>query len=211
MIVQRFNGIGLCAAVMSAFAWVGCSQEKKCCPSKSAGDERMNGDMLHHVMLPAGFRPLDRLEPPVGDEDEYAGWPRYIVCERDDMIMAYVPAQTILMGGGLGSDEVPARKAVVSHFYIDIHEVSNVQFARFVGRAGSGSEGGARHSFAQYWAPGHNDQHPARNMSWFAARDYARWAKKSLPTEAQWESAARGGDDHRLYPWGNEEQSEVTV
>jgi formylglycine-generating enzyme required for sulfatase activity len=149
-------------------------------------------------MLPSGFHPLAKQSDLTNEADHYNGWPRYIVCKRDGMIMAYVPTQTVLMGGGTDKDERPARNIVVNHFYMDIHEVTNRQFSKYGGG-----------SFKAFWKSGFNDDHPARNVSWFAASGYAKWAGKSLPTEAQWETAARG-DDARIYPWGNEEQSEVT-
>lgn len=197
--------------------------------------------------LPAGFQPL-RWHYDVDDPDDFYpnGWPRYIVSSADNMIMAYVPAQTILMGGGLETDEVPARTVQVPHFYMDIHEVTNLQFHRFqqtpTSENGLGRTLGAydyayysrtllgRRIYAEtgmefwfsdyqppenldfyqrYWEPGLNDHHPVRNVSWWDAWHYARWSGKRLPTESQREAAARG-DDHRVYPWGNESHSELT-
>ena len=56
--------------------------------------------------------------------------------------------------------------------------------------------------FKQYWSPAVNDSHPARAVSFFEAWYYCRWVGKDLPTEAEWELAANGGDN-RLYPWGD--------
>ncbi len=56
--------------------------------------------------------------------------------------------------------------------------------------------------FTEYWAPGVNDSHPARAVSFWEAWYYCRWAGKDLPTEAEWELAAGGGRT-QLYPWGN--------
>ena len=56
--------------------------------------------------------------------------------------------------------------------------------------------------FKEYWKPGVNDTHPARAVSYWEAWYYCRWVGKDLPTEAEWELAAKGPDD-RLYPWGN--------
>ncbi|NLX20834.1 MAG: formylglycine-generating enzyme family protein [Phycisphaerae bacterium] len=185
------------------------------------------------VSLPPGFYPLVGHYSQDDENDHYDGWPRYIVSERDDMIMAYVPSQTLVMGGGAGPDEVPARTVVVPHFYIDLHEVSNAQFHRFYKLAASnvcdlswqpgrpldcadpdyhgatGTPWAVSAAYARYWRPNHSNHHPARNVSWWEAQSYCRWAGKSLPSEAQWEAAARG-DDCRLYPWGNEERTDVT-
>jgi hypothetical protein len=64
--------------------------------------------MLTDVQLPPGFHPLKGHYDPANEEDNYNGWPRYIVSRRDNMIMAYVPSQTIRMGGGAGPDQVPS-------------------------------------------------------------------------------------------------------
>lgn len=63
--------------------------------------------------------------------------------------------------------------------------------------------------YLDYWQPGLNNDHPVRNVSWWEAWYFSMWTGKFLPTEAEWEAAARG-DDRRIYPWGNESTSEVT-
>jgi formylglycine-generating enzyme required for sulfatase activity len=151
------------------------------------------------VSLPDGFYPLSGQYDLSNPEDHYNGWPRYIVSVTDGTVMAYVPSQTLMMGGGTGLTEVPARTVRVGHFYMDIHEVSNRQFSRY------SSTG----PYRTFYLPGRNDHQPVRGVSWFDAQGYADWARKTLPTEAQWEAAARGSD-RRIYPWGNDEQSEVT-
>lgn len=82
----------------------------------------------------------------------------------------------------------PQRKVYVSSFHIDKFLVTNAEFKEFK----------LNHAFPV----GHED-HPATNMTWFEAREYARWIGKDLPTEAEWEKAARGTDG-RKFPWGNE-------
>ncbi len=151
------------------------------------------------VNLPDGFYPLWGQYDPKDPEDSYEGWPRYIMCAADGMVMAYVPSQTLMMGGGPGLQDVPARTVRVNHFYMDIAEVSNAQFTRY----------SAKGPYSSFYIPGRNDHQPVRNVNWFEAQGYAQWTHKMLPTEAQWEAAARGGD-RRFYPWGNDTQSEVT-
>jgi len=111
-----------------------------------------------------------------------------VVSDRDGMEMVYVPAGEFLYGEDLETHSLPG-------FYIDKHEVTNAQFAKFV--AATGHE-------ARYWKyrPEHAN-HPAVMISLDNANAYAAWLGKAVPTEEQWEKAARGTDG-RLYPWGNE-------
>jgi formylglycine-generating enzyme required for sulfatase activity len=161
------------------------------------------------VQLPKGFCPL-KGHATLDENDSYDGWPRYIVSSRDQMIMCYVPTQRILMGGGIQVDEVPPRHVVVNHFYIDLHEVTNGQFHKFAERAKwHGASEQKIDQYRDFWTPGLNSSHPVRNVSWRQAGAYANRAGKALPTEAQWEAAARGSDG-RVYPWGNDPVSEVT-
>ncbi len=235
--VVRFAGVMMIAGVILAAAG--------CCHSSRRGEELPAG-----VQLPDKFHPLQYHTDTSNSADHYSGgWPRFIFSERDSMVMVYVPSQTFTMGGGMGPDEVPARQVVVNHFYIDLHEVTNIQFNCFRKRASSplssrrqntlGLFGDDKEAvtwidsevnypgtclepwkslqqkpgqiiqYLQYWTPGVNNNHPVRNVSWREAWYYTQWAGKSLPSEAQWEAAARG-DDRRVYPWGNQETTDVT-
>ncbi len=199
--IDRLGGMGLLAAVLLAAALgAGCSHHS---PLADLGAALPAG-----VALPEGFHPLAGHYDPANPDDHYNGWPRYIVCEKDNMVMAYVPSQKFTMGGGLASDEVPARQAEVSHFYIDTHEVTNGQFHRFA-KAAALKSCRQHDAYREYFVCGVNNDHPVRNVSWIDARYYCKWAGRMLPTEAHWEAAARG-DDRRAYPWGNETQIEAT-
>ena len=84
-------------------------------------------------------------------------------------------------------------------FYIDRYEVSNQDYQRFIDATGRPAPG---HWVNGRYEPG-DDNLPVVNVSFLDANAYARWAGKRLPTSAEWERAARGQDDQRLYPWGN--------
>jgi serine/threonine protein kinase/formylglycine-generating enzyme required for sulfatase activity len=122
--------------------------------------------------------------------------------------MVFIKGATFTMGTNLpGYDDYwkPAHQVRVEDYYIDAKEVTNDDYARFVRQT--------RYAAPPNWsdgtyAPGES-QLPVRFVSWFDAKKYAEWAGKRLPTEAEWEYAARGTKD-TLYPWGNEWDQELS-
>lgn len=122
--------------------------------------------------------------------------------------MALVPAGEYKIGcnqGELGCDDVfstPARKVRLNAFYIDIYEVTNQDYAKFIQETGRKPPKGWRG--AEF--PGDANS-PVINVSWEDAKAYAEWAGKRLPTEEEWEVAA-GGREHLLYSWGNDQLSD---
>ena len=125
----------------------------------------------------------------------------------DDMVM--IPAGDFLMGSLAGdglTDERPQRLVSLHAFQIDRFEVTNARYEQFVKATGHAVPTNPNPS-ATLWSSGRpfpgSDTHPVVNVSWHDAVAYCTWAGKRLPTEAEWEKAARGTDG-RLYPWGNE-------
>jgi len=113
--------------------------------------------------------------------------------------MISIPGGEFMMGRDDGNDyEKPAHKVFVKPFYIDETEVTNAQYQEFVDTI--------HRQPPPHWtngrAPSGKASDPVYNVSWDDASAYAQWAGKRLPTEEEWEYAARGTDG-RLYPYGN--------
>ena len=126
-----------------------------------------------------------------------------------------VPAGAFWMGRDGGpANEAPLHRVFVRDFWIERHKVTNAEFAEFLNATGLRPPG-SEHRFDDddpdarihlrdgRWTPDAGfEHHPAVEVSWFGARDFCRWRGRRLPTEAEWEKAARG-DDKRPYPWGS--------
>ena len=113
--------------------------------------------------------------------------------------MAVVPAGEFMMGSPTGdSDEQPAHKVYVDAFSMDKYEVTVGQYAAFLQATGVDSPS----DWKTMNQPSHQKR-PVANVDSTDATAYCKWAGKRLPTEAEWEKAARGTDG-RLYPWGND-------
>ena len=120
----------------------------------------------------------------------------------EDMVL--VPAGEFTMGSPEGDpDERPAHKIQISAFYMDKYEVTVKQYAAFLQESG-----GDRPSEWKTMNKSSNQNRPVMGVDWADATRYCKWAGKRLPTEAEWEKAARGTDG-RLYPWGNEPPTPV--
>jgi len=114
--------------------------------------------------------------------------------------MVLVPAGEFPMGSEQGDDdEQPVHRVFLDSFYLDTFEVTNGRFAKFVAAIQSEPPWG----FADAETPVLHAERPVRWVNWLEATGYCLWAGKRLPTEAEWEKAARGPEG-RLYPWGHE-------
>ena len=127
-----------------------------------------------------------------------------------DMIL--VPAGEFQMGSNAKSDEQPVHTVYIDEFYMDKYEVTNAQYKRFLDTNPQWQKhqiSSVYHDgdYLQHWNgnnyPTGKANHPVTYVSWYAAMAYAKWAGKRLPTEAEWEKAARGGLIDEKYPWGD--------
>jgi serine/threonine protein kinase len=120
--------------------------------------------------------------------------------------MAYVPGGTFMMGSNQGDlDSRPAHSVTVKPFFIDKYEVTRADYAKFVRETNRRQPLGWLENGT---FPPRTERWPVTGVSWDDAIDYAKWAGKRLPTEQEWEFAARGSDG-RLYPWGTEWKKEA--
>ncbi|MFO7675688.1 MAG: bifunctional serine/threonine-protein kinase/formylglycine-generating enzyme family protein [bacterium] len=124
---------------------------------------------------------------------------------KDSSVMVRIPAGAFTMGSDASdadSGEKPVRQVYLDAYHIDKHEVTNRQYKKFCDATGRGyPQDPGFESMSNYFQS--YPSYPVVNVSWDDARAYADWAGKRLPTEAEWEKAARGTDG-RKYPWGNE-------
>ena len=122
--------------------------------------------------------------------------------------MVLIPAGTFIMGSlDKQADERPMQKVYLDEFLIDRYEVSASQFAKFLNAKGNSNffsmnKFGTIFFDKTYKARKAQENFPANNVSWAGAKAYCKWVGKHLPTEAEWEKAARGTDG-RHFPWGD--------
>ena len=134
----------------------------------------------------------------------------------DEAEMVYIPAGEFMMGSPEGeghNDEHPQHRVMLSAYWMDKTEVTNEQYGTFLAwikatgdhsKCFKGEPANKDHT-PHYWtdAKWNAPQQPVVGVDWYDAYAFAAWAGKRLPTEAEWEKAARGTDG-RKYPWGDD-------
>ena len=126
------------------------------------------------------------------------------ISSQDGMTLLYIPEGSFQMGSKDGSidDEKPAHTVYLDAFWIDQTDVTNAMYARCVS-AGTCKPPKLSTSITRksYYDNAQYADYPVIYIDWTQADAYCKWAGRSLPSEAQWEKAARGADG-RTYPWG---------
>lgn len=151
-----------------------------------------------------------------------------LLCSHDNSSMCFVPQGFFIMGSNDIFTASPEHQVFLDNYFISQYPVTNAQFALFLkndgyqkreywSEEGFSTKESEGWRFPRYWEdkPWNEPTRPVVGISWYEAEAYCNWAQKSLPTEAQWEKAARGGiyldgenlinpNPHRKYPWGDE-------
>lgn len=140
------------------------------------------------VSLPPGLRSLGRNAQ--GFEEA--------LNEKDGTVMIRIPASTFTMGSSMDDNEKPPHSVTLAEYWMAKTPVTNAQYRLFVQATGHKSAG-EWEEYARRWG----DNCPVVKVSWYDAVAYCKWAGFRLPTEAEWEYAARGPKGFE-YPWGNE-------
>lgn len=128
------------------------------------------------------------------------------ITASDAAPMVLVPAGPFEMGSNQGeSQERPVHEVTLAAFYIDQYEVTNAQYAACVDAGGC-----EQPACSEPYEAETKKNHPVVCVSWDQAKKYCEWQKRRLPTEAEWEKAARGTDG-RTYPWGDTSPDETLL
>lgn len=165
--------------------------------------------------------PLTRTNTPRSAFTPTPGIGSTMISEKDGMILVIVPAGEFTMGSTADDalvecqkfrsdcqriwsiDEEPVHKVYLDTFWIDQIEVTNAMYANCVKDGGCTPPSSSRsYTRDSYYDNVEFGDYPVVNVNWYQANAYCEWAGRKLPSEAQWEKAARGTDG-RLYPWGD--------
>ncbi len=185
-----------CFAILLAFALAGCGPARPYAECDPAAPQ--------DVMRPASEQAIVDVSPP---ETATLGpqWRSPV----DGMVLVYVPAGGFLMGASSEDpnaldDERPQHNVYLDAYWIDSTEVTNAMYALCVA-VGACTPPAEDASFSRspYYSHPTCAGYPVVHVTWLQAHDYYEWAARRLPTEAEWEKAARGTDGRR-FPWGDQ-------
>ncbi len=212
--VMKKAGFGVCILAFLLSCGVGGNKAEQATQTAAAAMSTQASYVLEtSAALAVTVEPTAEPEPQAGDVR---------VRETDGMQMVYVPAGEFERGSDIFGNEGPILMVYLDEYWIDKYEVSNAQFEKFIrssgyktdaekngsGRVYTGSKWeeklGAdwRHPSGAGSDLTGKENHPVVQVNWNDASAYCEWVGGRLPTEAEWEKAARGTDGRR-FPWGN--------
>ena len=174
--------LGLLAASALAYLWI-ISAESRSPPTRNLATSLADSHGVPMVLVPAGpFTMGVDPEVAVAECERLGASP----CDPEDF-----------------ADAAPAHLVTLGAFYIDRYEVTNERYAECVAAGACAPPSDTKsYSRATYFGDPQYAHHPVILVNWFDGQNYCEWRGARLPTEAEWEKAARGSDG-RLYPWGN--------
>lgn len=121
---------------------------------------------------------------------------RIVINTKDGSVLVHIPAGEFEMGDH-HSDDCPKHRVRLSEYWMGIYTITNEQYLKFIEETGYDPPSNNFYNKPEFFS------HPVIDINWDAAFNYACWAGCQLPTEAQWERAARG-PRNLIYPWGND-------
>lgn len=157
-----------------------------------------SGTNQEQISLPSGIKLPKDFDPAPGTTLAPNGWPRRIICSKDNSEMVLLPGGVSLLGSDSGpSNSRPAIKVTINPFYMDVTEVTLEQYETYREEE---SEGRNQAFFPEPLNAGGDPREPVLGCWFRHAELFAKWTGKELPTEAEWEHAARGNDGAK-FPW----------
>ncbi len=179
----------------SAFVLYGANnRELGCVLAESVSEDRFASDLI-----PIGI--FNEVELGAVAEELGAG------CRISGSMLSYIPKGFFGMGDNKNDDEMPPHSVYLNPFYIDKYEVTNKEYKSFVDATGHeapylDAEEAAAYNWKDGTYPEKKDNHPVVLVTAQDAKQYCEFVGKRLPTEEEWEKAARG-TGNRIWPWGN--------
>jgi eukaryotic-like serine/threonine-protein kinase len=194
LIWLRANILGITLGVVAAVVLAGVMNKPSTSPTPAPTDlPTIILEIMTDTPVPTNTPTITSIPTAIGRR----------IASKDHMMLVYVPSGEFNMGLDDGWDnEMPMHTVYLDGYWIDQTEVTNAQYALCVA-AGSCSEPLDLNSqISDRFKDSKYENHPVVFVDWNQSKAYCSWAGRRLPTEAEWEKAARGTDE-RIYPWGN--------